>query len=68
MRASGDTTRENFRSRRRFQSCPSPFATKSSISMPFSFAREDFSQLGLTFEQFLLVINAIMPGELSGDN
>jgi hypothetical protein len=41
MRASGDTTRENFRSRRRFQPCLFPFAMKSSISTLFCTARED---------------------------
>ena len=34
----------------------------------FLYCQRGFSQLGLTFEQFLLVINAIVPGELSGDN
>jgi hypothetical protein len=34
----------------------------------FLYCQRGFSQLGLTFEQFLLVINALMPGELSGDN
>jgi hypothetical protein len=34
----------------------------------FLYSQRGFSQLGLTFEQFLLVINALMPGELSGDN
>jgi hypothetical protein len=41
MKASERPTRENFRSRRRFPSCLFPFATKSSISMLFSTARED---------------------------
>jgi hypothetical protein len=34
----------------------------------FLFCQRGFHLLGMTFEQFLLVIAAVVPGELSGDN
>ena len=34
----------------------------------FLFCQRGFHRLGLTFEQFLLVIAAVVPGELSGES
>jgi hypothetical protein len=34
----------------------------------FLYCQRGFHHLGLTFEQFLLVINAVAPGELAGEN